>query len=1079
MPVADDPSGEANEEEQSGLDPGPQAPRRWRRILARVAIALALILLAMLGYLWATRDQIAGNVIQARLREYGIPGTYEIVSIGPRRQVLRNVVIGDPARPDLTVERVEVFLSPSWGLPRIGAVRLVRPRLYGQWRDGRMSLGSLDRFVYERKTTEPTRLPDIDLTLEDGRGRFLTPFGPIGAKAQGKGNLAGGFDGVLGAIAPALSGNGCRTGQASLFGRVTTGRGRPRLEGPLRVAGLDCPQYHAGLTRLGLSLDVRGDRDLKGVKLRSGVHATGVAAGSASIADIQGRLDASVGRGRVTGGYDLSAARIASPAILAARLRSSGSLRSRDGFATFEWQGDLAGNDLRPGPASIRTMEEWRTSGEGTLLAPIVARIATALRQETSASRLSADFTLRRKGDQFSLVVPSAFLRGRSGATLLSLSRVQAGLGASPRITGNFSTGGAGLPRLSGYMEQLDGRDAVFHLAMPEYVAGSSRIALPELMIVQKPGGATGFAGRVLAEGALPGGTIEGLELPLSGSWSAVGGLAMWPRCTTVRFGRLRVAQMELLRRDLVLCPSGQAAIVQSGPSGLRVAARMKGLDLVGRLGESPLRIRGGAVAIHHPGTIALSQLDVALGPPQGATRLAVAHVEIRQGKEWGGRFSGADFGLFAVPIDIRNAEGQWRYANGALTLAGDALRVEDRQKAARFQPLIARDAQLSLAGNIVTAQALLREPTSDRAVTRLTLRHDLGTGAGHADLDVEGLQFDSKLQPDMLSRLVLGVVANAAGTVTGKGEIAWDAKGVRSSGSFGSNALDFAAAFGPAKGVAGTIHFIDLLNLTTAPNQRITIKSINPGIEVFDGTIGYELTNGEVLSLHDARWPFLGGTLTMEPVALRIGVAETRRYVLQLDGIEASQFVERMELSNLSATGSFDGTIPLVFDENGGRIDHGVLRSRPPGGNLSYVGALTYKDLSAMANFAFDALRSLDYRQMRVELDGPLTGEIVTRVLFDGIKQGQDARRNILTKQIAKLPIRFNVNIHAPFYQLITSVKSMYDPAFVRDPRDLGLLDKNGNPVDRPQLVPGALLPGKNIPDESGVQHAESETKR
>jgi len=128
------------------------------------------------------------------------------------------------------------------------------------------------------------------------------------------------------------------------------------------------------------------------------------------------------------------------------------------------------------------------------------------------------------------------------------------------------------------------------------------------------------------------------------------------------------------------------------------------------------------------------------------------------------------------------------------------------------------------------------------------------------------------------------------------------------------------------------------------------------------------------------------------------------------------------------------------VFDEQGGRIEGGQLRSRTPGGNVAYVGQLSYKDLSAMANFAFDALKSIDYREMRIDLDGSLAGEIVTRVSFDGLSQGRQARSNFVTRQVAKLPLKFNVNIRAPFFQLVTSLRSIYDPAYVRDPRTLGM---------------------------------------
>jgi hypothetical protein len=178
---------------------------------------------------------------------------------------------------------------------------------------------------------------------------------------------------------------------------------------------------------------------------------------------------------------------------------------------------------------------------------------------------------------------------------------------------------------------------------------------------------------------------------------------------------------------------------------------------------------------------------------------------------------------------------------------------------------------------------------------------------------------------------------------------------------------------------------------------------------------------------------------------------------------LDAAKFVARVEMGNVNATGIFDGVLPLVFDENGGRIDGGMLASRPPGGNVSYVGALTYKDLSAMANFAFDALRSIDYRQMRIGMDGPLEGEIVTRVSFDGIRQGTTARRNFITNQIAKLPIKFNVNLRAPFFKLVSSFKSLYDPTYVLDPRTLGLMGADGKPlpaVPRPPALPPVQPP-------------------
>ncbi len=1053
-----------------------------RRRMARWALASGAILALGVGYLWTSREEIAGNVIQSTLDDYGIKGTYRIESIGPRRQILTDIVIGDPARPDLTIERAELTITPAFGLPRISAVRLVRPRINGAWREGRVSFGALDRYLYESPSEEPVQLPDIDLELVDARARIATPFGAAGAAAGGSGNLASGFAGHLALAVPRIEGQGCKGQGAGLDGRLTTSQGRTRFAGPLRLARLACTGDAAFALENGeMGLSLEADKSFAMVAGTSQLRIGKGGASGASWQSLAGQIDVNWREAGLTGRYRLDGKAIAAPGISLARLGSGGSLRSRDAFASFEWQGDLEGTGLAPDVATKSALAGWRKAAAGTLGAPLIGRIEDVLRRESAQSRLSADFTMRRRAGQLSLVVPNASLRGSSGASLLALSRVQMASGDKPALSGNFTSGG-GLPAISGRIEQARGKQIKARFAMPDYRVADARLALPELVVNRMPDGSLNFAGRLQASGAIPGGRADGLVVPLSGGWSAQSGLSLWRECVALGAQRIRTGGLDLARPGLRLCPAARGrAMVESTAGPVRIAARVAALDLAGRMGEQPLRIKGGAVAIEPGGRVSFRNLDIALGPMQEASRFALARLDMRLGRSIDGSFSGGAFGLYPVPLDLRDAQGKWRLADGRLELRDASFTVEDRKVDDRFQPLIARDARLDMVDGAISAEALLRNPESDREVVRVDLRHDLGSGAGDARLAVDNLRFDDKLQPDMLSRLMLGVIANASGSVEGEGQIAWDGQGVTSSGDFGTEALDFAAAFGPAQGVSGRVHFTDLVNLTTARDQVLLMRSMNPGIEVFDGKIIYDLDGGEVLTMRDARWPFLGGSLVMDPVALRIGVAETRRYVLHLSGVEAGQFIDRMEMGNLSASGAFDGTIPLVFDENGGRIEGGMLRSRAPGGNLSYVGELTYEDLTPMANFAFDTLRSLDYRQMQVALDGPLTGEIVTKVSFDGIRQGAGAKSNIVTRQIAKLPIRFNVNIHAPFYRLITSLKAMYDPAMVRDPRDLGLMDSKGRASVSPQLRPEALLPSsggaKETKSESPVQHRESET--
>lgn len=343
------------------------------------------------------------------------------------------------------------------------------------------------------------------------------------------------------------------------------------------------------------------------------------------------------------------------------------------------------------------------------------------------------------------------------------------------------------------------------------------------------------------------------------------------------------------------------------------------------------------------------------------------------------------------------------------------------------------------------------------------------------------GLRFDDALQPDQLTVSLDGVIELAEGIVTGTGRIDWNEEEVTSTGRFSTDNLDFAAAFGPVKGASGTVVFDDLLSLTTAPGQTLKVASINPGIEVNDGEVSFALEDGQLLTVTGGRWPFMGGELILRTVKLNFGVEEQRLYLFEIVGLDAGVFVEQLELGNLAARGTFDGTIPIVFDAQGdGSIAQGLLISRPPGGNLSYVGELTYEDLSPIANYAFGALRSLDFNQMRVEMEGPLTGEIITRLRFDGVKQGEDADSNFVTKRLSKLPLQFRVNIRADFFKLITSMKSLYDPASVRDPRELGLLSDDGTRLLRREITgeeaEADIDPEDVIPDEPAIQDQESE---
>src|SRR3546814_1496532 len=67
----------------------------------------ALVLIPLVG-LWTQRKPIAAGYVDRFLAEKGVTARYHIADLGFGRQRLTNLVIGDPAHPDLVADWVEL-----------------------------------------------------------------------------------------------------------------------------------------------------------------------------------------------------------------------------------------------------------------------------------------------------------------------------------------------------------------------------------------------------------------------------------------------------------------------------------------------------------------------------------------------------------------------------------------------------------------------------------------------------------------------------------------------------------------------------------------------------------------------------------------------------------------------------------------------------------------------------------------------------------------------------------------------------------------------------------------------------------
>ena len=1011
-------------------------PRRRPRFGAfgrrrAIALVVALVVLAGLIGLWSARRPIAAHVIDRELAKLGVPARYTIGTFGTGRQRLQNVVIGDPADPDLVADWLEAETRIGLDGAKVVGVRGGHIRLRARWVGGTLSLGAIDRLLPapSTATATPFALPRLFVDAEDARVRVETPIGVLGLKLTGRGRLDDGFAGTVALVGDTLRRGDCVALGVQATVRVQVAKGAPTVRGPVRLMRGAC-----GVARLAeaaadvdATLSPAFDAWRGRVRLTSGA-AAGAGAAAAALAGsatFDGTAQATEGQA------DLTAAGVRTRAGRARTLAMQG--RYRVGAEQlFAGTVRVAGGQVAPGMLAVLDAQ----AGAGSPVAPLVRAVSVALRRAGQDVGGSADLTVRQAGGGGQLRVTRAALDAASGARL----RIGGGSGIAfawpdgrVHVDTRVQLAGGGLPRADVQLTQARAGAPIRGRAIvAPYAAGGARLALAPVTFLAGGGGHTRIATRIALSGPLADGRIDGLQLPLDLDWDGRGMVRIDPGCAPVALQRLAVAGLVLDPLRTTVCPLTRAAALVTVAQGrIGGGVRLPATRLTGRLGGTPLTLAasGSELRLEDNGFV-LRGVATRLGSPERVTRIDLGQLTGRiAGGGVTGQFSGGSGQIGNVPLLLGAAAGDWRLKGGVLALTG-TMTVDDAAADPRFKTLAARDVALRLADGTISAGGALYEPAKSVKVADVAIVHRLSSGTGTADLTVPGIVFTKDFQPDLLTRLTYGVVADVCATVTGDAHIGWSPGGVTSTGTFATQDAALAAAFGPVSGLSTTIRFTDLLSLASAPAQVATVKTINPGIAVTDGTIVYRLLPEQRVRIDSGVWPFAGGRMTLLPTTLDFSQTGERRLTFRLDGVAADQFLQQFDFKNLDATGIFDGELPMVFDESGGRIEGGRLTVREGGGSLAYVGDLTQKDLGFWGNIAFQALKSLRYRNLTIAMNGPLAGEMVTSVRFAGVTQGQGAKSNFIVRRLQKLPFVFNITIKAPFRGLLDSAQSFYDPS-------------------------------------------------
>ena len=992
--------------------------RGWLYGLGGIAV---IVLIAGLA-IWLQRAPVTDLVVRRYLAANGVSAQARTSRVGSKRLVFDDVRLGPAGAPDLTARRMTLDLGWSRLTPAVRAVRIDGAQLRMRAGAGGVSFGSLDRLIPPGRST---RFPAIGLGAPGAIIRVATPAGELTWRVDASGRLDRDFRAVARLQPVALRRADCRATSAAATVVVSTAATTFDMAATGRMTGIACRgaaaprlDWRATLAAPLSLATLRAEAALTIAPSRWQALHSGIATASAAVAGRPGAL---------TGSWRLHGVDAGTERDHAAAFNGTGALAERRGGAVR-----LTGTAAATGITSMTAIAAVpATRAWPSLAVRLVDQFRRAARSIDATAQFAADL-----GTSPAVRLTSARATGASG---MQLSFAGPGIGWTPAATsvdGHFDLGGGGLPAAHADVATVAGESrgsfeiAPWRAGDDALTVGGGRFIVASTRLR--------ISGNVLLSSAVAGGRVEALRLPAVIALDpATGSLAVGDGCAPVTLGRASFGTTVLQPLALTVCPAARGPLLQLTGGRLAGDLEVSGLAARGSAGGRALTVTARPFRLALRGTTAAPALTtpaLALsgsgGGWHGNATIAAAVAATDRG--WTGRGSLSGVDAVGPALTVRDGSARWQLVAGTATVTDAAATIVDAAAVPRFAALRVAAASARLDPARMTARGTIRLASGPPSVTSATLATvagsvDLLHRTGRATID-SALTFSPALQPLQISELARGIVANVAGKVISHADLGFGPAGLAGTGQVRFDAVALAtAALGPVSGIDGTIAFDDLPRLHTPPHQALHIAAIDPGISIEDVAAEFQLLGAGSVAIERLRWPFTGGTMTVQPTILRAGVAR-RNFTVLVDGLDAEAFLQRFEIKNLSATGRFDGVLPLVFDGASGRIQGGVLTARATGGLLQYVGEVGQDSMGAAGKLAFDALRKLRYRTLALRLDGDLDGELVTGIDFTGTNEVPIRPAGKLPFRAAGLPFKFGVTVRAPFRALLGTAASFSD---------------------------------------------------
>ncbi|KQY35970.1 hypothetical protein ASD38_01295 [Caulobacter sp. Root487D2Y] len=1012
-PLPPDPQPDA--EPASPIEIVEAAGATLRDVVLEVMSLAALAFIALGFATYAGRREISRELALAWLNNKGIEATLDLDDLDATG-FAGAIRLGPKNAPVFSAERIEVaydLVTPWSGGPfalNTRAVRLVRPRVNARLDQNGLNFGTLQPLIDAalKSPAEPTT-PGPAILIEDARVLLRTPGGP--ARLTGDASLDDGkllrFDGRLGALRYAAPGLSFETDGALIKARK---RG-DRLTLDVQLALKTLSVSHSGASQLDLT-EAQGSLqadltypDLKKLSMvgpaeaRLALKARGAEVGAASLGGLEanlavaGLLSGDLKRGGLTGKTTLHARGESLTAT-----GPGGGLDSRDVVADL----DLSNLALTYDPAGAHGSARTRLTANAER-----AVAGGAALSRTSVEVRSSSLTLVSDKARSSISGPLTVALG--GGRVAAGGVVLSSLAADGK--GRFSVGTDGIALA------LDGNaDADGAMTGPD--AARVTAALPNPAYAQAAARALSrfeLSAPALKLGITGGQTILSLPRPLSltaatgakAVLSAPGGPLLAARDGAAD-GRAAVALSGGGLPDLTLKAPNWRSDASGLTSDVIVAGTLDVPPFIGVAGTlaGRARLADGGLTVRLNRCTPMTARAIAMGEPPisdvtfdlcpAAQLLVVAAGGIWRAsalvKDGAALVNVAQARLEGV--DASFVGGGRGFDAAQIKVTGGRV-VEASTEGKRFET-IAATGQVDLARGQWTG-GLDAKTLDGRALGRVTIRHEVASGRGQADIDASKLTFTKGgLQPLGLTPLA-AVARDAEGPAAFTGRFAWAGEVMTSSGKITTTGLDFRSPLGQVHRLKGQIVFDSLAPLTAPPGQVLTIDSIDAIVPIQSVQASLAL-GAEALHLQATTFEASKGKITLEPLDVPLDGKGVIKGVVTIAGLDLGQLVADSSLADkVKVEAVIDGRLPFEAGPAGFRFVDGKVYAVGPGrlsiarealtGVQAGQGAAvdpndpltTKKDapVNAIQDFAYQAMENLSFDTLEAGVNSTDKGRL------------------------------------------------------------------------------------------------------